>query len=393
MTDLPLLMQQPDTPLTETWNWVTDTYVSDNGTEQRMQLISAPRRQWAGTFVFDDMPSIRAHMAGMFSDFMAVFNWPNWAYVIKCKRKHNAGVSTIYANPFRAPDLRSGGKAIIIEGTTFEVVVIDAIFDDRFTIIGVTENNYSPRALVCPLIAVYSADAAAFSRAAPNKVATAAFTFFENITQDALILDDAKVDLTMFDGLPVFEKRATGAQFDMTLSTGMTIDQYNPTADLRARWKNPQWQFVLMYLSERWFDPVDWYYLLTFLDWCRGSAVPFYMPTWRDDFDTHVDAAHGDTTLVLAGTEYGDNYWPVESFRQIMFTNAADDTVHYASITARAVVGGNDSLTFTPTLPVGDWTGQTIGLLLLCRIADDIAVIEHDGPTSIVTLNIRTTDG
>lgn len=384
------LSQQPESPISERWVWASDVIMSDNGKEQRISLSPVPARSWGGVFAFDEESDVRRHVSMMFAKFKGAFDWPGWHWLVKLKAKAAVGATTLFCNTART-DFRVGAKAFIRDGATFEVVTIDEVNADNVTLVNPTVNAYSARAMICPLYHVYASEGAGFVRRPVNSSATASFTFQEYSGVYPFILDP--VELTEFDGLPVLDRRATGTEFNHTLLSGIEETRYGTgQPDLRSRWANAQFTSSFAYLSQRMTNPADWDWWRSFADYCRGSVNPFLAPTWRDDLPVFTEAVATGTTVDLVGIEYGDHFWPVESFRRIMF-QTPDGRTHYATVTNREIVGGRDRLTFAPALPAGDWTGQIISLLLLYRIADDTVAIEHQNGQSLVTLNLRTTDG
>lgn len=385
-----LLVQQPETPITEKWIWQTDVMVADDGTEQRVSLGAVPKRNWSGNFAFDREQDIRRHIATMFAKFKATFNWPLFHMAVKLKVKAAIGATTLICNPARS-DFRPGMSALIIEGDVFEVVTIDEVNVDNLALLAPLAKAFSNRASICPLVVAYSSDNSSFIRRPVNHAGSASFTFFEDGFLAPFIEEAAKATLQMFGGYPVLNKRAVGTEFSQSVVTGLEITDYGAWPSLRSSWASSQFAFPLTFKSPRGFDPADWTWWQTFADYCRGSTNPFFLPTWRDDFQVFTAVAGGGNQVTLAGTEYSEHYHPSPSFRRIVITKP-DGTQHFAAVTGVALVGGNDRLTFTPAIPAGDWSGQSVSLLLKCRIADDTVSTEHGGLNSLVTLNIRTVD-
>lgn len=385
------LNQQPESPLLERWLWPSDVIMTDDGSEQTISLTPSPRRSWSGNFVFDNEIDIRRHVATMFAKFKGIFDWPAWQWVVKLKQPAAIAATTIYCNTARG-DFRVDGKAYITEGNNRELLVVSAVHADRIVTTTGLVAAYSARALICPVVTVYSADNSAVTRRPTNKSMTSSFTFIEYSAPSPFILDADKVTLDTFNSLPVLNKRAIGAEFAATLITGLEIIDYGAQVDLRSRWANAQFRFTQTYQSQMVLSPADWKWWRTFADYCRGSTNPFYVPTWRTDLVPYLTPAAGATTMQLIDTVYGDHYYPVTSFRRIMFLRP-DGVQHFATITNRTTASARDQITFTPALPAGDWTDVEVSLLLLARIGDDVLTIEHAGFQSSITINMRTTDG
>lgn len=390
MTVYSILLQQPDTPLVEKWVWGSDIPVSNDGTEQRISLSSLPQRAWTGVFTFSKVEDVRRHLATMFKKFALLFDWPAWHNVVKLKQSAAAAQKIMRCNPARS-DFRVGAKGLIIEGDTFETFTVNTVLSDRVTSVANLTNAYSPRALLCPVMSVYSMDNSAVARRGPDNGGSAQFAFYEYGFLDPFILEDDKVELTEFNSIPVINMRPMGVEFNQTLSTGATVSDYGGLQDIRSQWNSARWNFALAYLCQRMLHPEDWTWWRTFADYTKGSIHEFYVPSWRADMGIYTPAVAAGTTVTLDNIEYGDHYYPVASFRAIMFTDE-DGAQHFANVTNRAVVSGRDVLTFAPALPAGDWPGQVISFLLKCRISDDTVSTEHQGAQSIISLNVRTVD-
>jgi hypothetical protein len=385
-----ILLQNPETEITERWVHSSETLTADNGKEQRISLASLPKRSWSGSFFFNDQGEIRRHVATMFHKFSTSFNWPLWTEQTKLKAAVAIGANALVCNTTRS-DLREGALAILLEGTKYEVVTVNAITSDGFTIVGTLANAFSERARVCPIVPVYSASNAAIIRKTSNDYAQVNFSFYEYGFQDPFLTEAATQTLEMFAGYPVLNKRAFGTDFQETLITGLEATDYGGQPSLRSRWDNSQFGRALSFLCNRTFNPDDWAWWKTFADYCRGSTNPFFMPTFRPDFEIHTAAVGGGSTIVIADTAYSTVFQGKEAFGTIAITKP-DGTQHFATVTGVATALGRDTLTFSPALPAGTWTGQTLGLLLKCRIADDTVSTLHSASHSVVTINLRTVD-
>lgn len=326
----------------------------------------------------------------MFAKFKGVFDWPMFHMGVKLKVKTAIGAETLYCNPARS-DFRPGARIVIIEGDNYEVAIVDEVNVDNVVVVAPLTKAWSPKATVAPLTITYSNDNVAVVRRPSNKYATSTFTFYEAAFLDPFIEDDQKVALQEFGDYPVLNRRAIGGEFPQTLISGLEITDYGGLASLRSRWAAAKWTFNLAFKSPRGFEPEDWLWWRTFADYCRGSTNPFYLPTFREDFEVVVEVAGGGNQIRVGGSEFRTTFYPIPSFRTIVITKP-DGTQHFATVTAVADVGGNDRLTFAPALPAGDWTGQAISFLLKCRLADDTVTTEHSGLNSLVTLNIQTVD-
>lgn len=390
MAEYNYISQEAESLITEGWTWGTDIIMSDDGTEQRISYLQTPFRKWSGNFTFTDMVSLRRHMALMYRKFGSLFYYPLFHQLVVLKAKVAAGTDTIQCNVLRS-DFRVGNRALIYEGETRELVVIESVTDTSITMTTNFVNSYSQRARVCPVVEVYSANNAAVVRRPIDDIATATFSFFEYRPQAPFLNPENEVSLELFATYPVLNKRAIGSTYESAVDSGAEVIEYGGVAQLRSRWLAPQKQFVQRYQCNRLLDYTDWNYWLTFADYCKGSQNPFFLPTWREDAEIFTPAVAAGTQIHLVGHEYFDHYYSTLTYRNIVIWND-DGQQHFATVTNVASISGNDRLTFTPALPAGDWSNQKFSFLLKCRIADDTVSIEHDAMQSFVTLNLRTVD-
>lgn len=385
-----LLLQRPETPIGERWAWKTNVLLADTGEEQRISTYEEPKRSWTGSFAFDNEADLRRHLATMFSKFRNTFSLPLFHMSVKLKAKTAVSATVLYCNTARS-DFRVGQTALIEDGSTFETFVIDSVDIDSIESATPLLNAYSKRATIAPVTTAFSSDNATVARRPVNSAATASFNFFESTFLVPFIEELDKVALTTFATYPVLDRRGQGSQFEQALMTGLEVIDHGGLPSFRASWSAPKLGFPLTFKSPRGLDPSDWNWWRTFADYCKGSTNPFFLPTWRSDFEVFTPAVAAGTQVTLEGTEYSENYYPISSFRRIMFLSESG-AQHFATVTAVALVSGNDRLTFTPALPAGTWAGQTVGLLLKCRIGDDTFQLSHEGMDSFITLNIRTVD-
>lgn len=386
-----IILQDPESDVVEKWVSPSDLIVKDDGGEQRISLASLPKRSWTGTLRFDDVVSLRRYMATMFGTFSSTVKWPNFTLQVKLKSAVAAAADTMYLNPRRS-DFRQGAQAIIIEDGVYELFTVDEINADHITSVAGLTNSYSKRARVAPVLTVYPSQNASVSRRAVDGSGTASFQFFEYGFLDPFILEGDEVELTLYRGLPVLNRRAIGVSFDTAIVTGNTITDYGGLPSIRDRWLNSAWGFTLNFLWHRVFNPEDLNFWKTFADYCRGSTNPFYFPSTRADLEVHTDGVGSGTAITLEGTEYSQHYYVVDSMRDIVVTKP-DGTQHFCRVTNVVSGSGNDVLTINPALPAGDWSDHTVGFMYLVRIQDDAVTLSHRAVETTVTLNVRTTDG
>lgn len=382
-------VETPEDPITETWRWTTDQMTAYKGGEDRIPLTRYPKRSFSGSIEFDTEAKARRHMALMFQRHRSLLKLPLFQYQTKLKAPVAAGAAGVTVNAIRS-DLRAGLAAVIIEGDTFEELVVDTVLAGSVTFTTNLVNDYSARAVLCPLTIVYSATGSGFMRRNPDDSASASFTYMEKDPWPPFV-DPLNVQaLTMYDGMPVLERRAIGTQFNHALDSGIRINDYLAGADVFSAWEQSQWAFPLRWLINRGLDPLEWHKWVSFADYIQGAYREFLLPTHREDLEIVTPAAGTEAVLTVKGDEYSQHYWGSDTFSRIAIESDAGR--HYATVTGVASLLGDDQLTFDPPLPAGaGWaTNQRVEFLLKVRNADDVITCTHYGFQTEVSMGLRT---
>lgn len=384
-----LALQTPESPVKEEWLWTTDLMSSYAGQEDRIPLNRYPKRTFSGSYIFDRAQDVRRHMAFMFSRFGTLFQVPLYQYQVKLKAPVDAGDTSVPVNATRS-DFRAGRGAFIVEGDKFESVTVDSVAVDAVTLTAPLVNAYSSRAIICPLTVAYTTTGSGFARTSGDDGGSASYRYMEREPWAPFLSPLNEAEVTMFDGKAVLELNAVGNQFDAAVDTGIIIADYIGLPDLFSPWDQSQWAFPLRWQANRVLDLDAWLWWYAFADHVQGSSVPFLLPTHRADLEVVNPVAGGGNAVTVAGDEYSQHYWGLDTFKRIVIDSDAGR--HYALVTGISSVSGDDRLTFSPALPAGaGWNvNQRIEYLLKVRIADDKITCDHYGLHTEVSMSLRT---
>jgi hypothetical protein len=384
-----IIIETPDVPIKEDWDWLTDVNTSNSGLEDVFALRRYPRRTFSGTFSFSTIDRLRRHLALMTRRFVNEFDFPLWQYQTKLKAAVAIGATTATVNARRG-NFRVGGSAFLIEDDTFEEVAIDAVTDTTITFAAPLAHAYSKRAVVCPVATVFSNTNATITRRAVNTSGTSSFTFVERQSPVPFVspLNEATVDT--FGGLPILPYVTIGDEFATNFDTGVTVTDYTAKPELTSPWLREQWKQSLKFVADLIGGVDDLEFWQLFGDTVQGSANPFLFPTNREDFKLVTSGVAGGNAITVAGDEFSQHYWGHGAFSRIFIDTDAGR--HYASITGVASVAGNDRLTFSPALPGGaGWaSNQRVGFLLKLRIDNDKISLQHSGLYTEITIAVKT---
>lgn len=115
----------------------------------------------------------------------------------------------------------------------------------------------------------------------------------------------------------------------------------------------------------------------TFVAARKGAAVPFWLPTWRQDLQLYSNAASIDTTLSIVNIGFTKHIWPNPARRFLAFI-LPDGTKIYRRITASADPGNGlyETITIDSAPGVALPASTTLlSFLTLCRMAEDEVTI------------------
>ncbi len=380
-----LIAQAFETPVSEDATWLTNIIVSDDGTEQRISLLDMPVRSLQVTYNFATEDEARS--------LVRAFMMAQTGFQIPARQLSApiapaaAGAVALAFDPLRT-ELRDGAPAFVYSAQSGAgaVVTLGAIGAAGATLAAPLGAAIGPGWRICPLWAMFGSDNASISRARVNNIVTATASLRQLDFVDPFLNPRNTTVLPLFAGLPTIDAKAMGDEFGISYNSGATLIDYGAAVTIRSRWKHTQQQFARDFLCQRFTDRAGWYRWQAFLDYAKGSANPFYMPTMRPDF---AIAAINANNVTLRGLDYATDYYPFSAFKQLSFYSS--EGRHDVTVTNVDQVGGNSVCAFNPPLP--NVAGlSAVSLLLKCRIADDRVSYKHDGIQTTLSLNMRTVD-
>lgn len=384
----------PEEPIEEVWRWNTDIITSDNGTEQRISLRTTPRVQLTHKFALDNSPDLRKVFRALWSDLGKPVPMPHWQYKTKLQSVTAAGQSRLYFDP-KKTNIRSGGYCFIQEGDTFQILRVKTILSDGARLYDTVGPVFTTAAFIMPLTYHFVSSGAGMRRVAPDTFADIQLTGLDSATISPLTNPEVDpVTLPTCDGYAILDRRPVGTTFEQAAVTGASLVDLGPgVTSYMDPWKrgdlNGSRTVRLSRMNGRSLSAPDVEWFRTFADYCKGSAVPFLAPTWRDDFDL-VSAVAGASTITLSGSDYADNYFRHVGWRFIALETASGLVVR--RVDSVALSGGDSVLTLQEALPDPLEPVLKVMLAPLSRIGDDTMSLVHFAWHTEATFSIRTTD-
>ncbi len=381
-----LLAHPPEVPITEEWAWQSDVMVSTDGTEQRVALSEFPKRTLQYTIGLDTEAEVNAALASLMLAG-AGLDVPFYAAATRLTGAAAIGAEALSFVAGRT-DLRDGCDALLFDRAgRVERVTIDAVVEAGASLTAPLALAWGAAASIAPIWPCFSTGSLSVARNNPDYVATIKIALTELDFMEPFANEFAEHEFTMFNGYPVLEQNATGTEFEQSYDTGAQTIDFGQRVEIRNPWAHAQIVMPRIFLCQRVLQPATWAMWRAFADYAKGSTNPFYIPTFRNDFET---VSIGEDAIEFKGSEYADSYASFEPFRQLAFF-LEDGGLHFASVSDCAVVGGNSAVEFEPALP-NDAVVTKTSLLLKVRIADGKISCQHEALETMLAINLRTAD-
>lgn len=393
-----LLPVVPEVPVRERWEWLTDLHVTVDGGEQRIGLRPVPRRGLSTQLVFVNQAELREQYRVLLSAIGRLFV-PYFQYATAITANALPGDSAIFFDVGLA-DVRDGDFVIVMQPEGARLLELAVVGDAGATLAAPLTAGIAKGAVIAPTFPSVIPNSINLRRAAVNEYGSVNISSEAIYPRSSLQRPGSVAQLTMFDGMPVLERRPLanndiGHSFD----TGQKMDDAKTgLVDLYSYWDFTKVEQGYEFLVRRvgrscgWVSGVEEFdYWRAFCDEICGSLNPFLMSSYRPDQVLYSTVGVGADSVVVFGPDYVDNYWPAAAYHYISLTTPKGK--HYAKVTAADKdAGGNSVLNFAPALPSeAGWNDITeISYLLKLRLANDEIELEHYPFDTIFKLQVRT---
>lgn len=362
-----MISRQPEAPITETLEWVTDVNTSKNGTEQRFQYRVSPVQSFELRYPADASrkQSFQNRMWGALTDEWLVPVWSQARYIGAV----TADLLTVPLNTAEG-EFRDLGLALLWESeTNWQVLAIDQI-------------------LSTSLLRTFNLTRA-FNAAYLMPLRTAIIP--DNVTKEILglgyeaaftakfrVLDNAALTVTapaQFLSEDVYPDEVLMAGDTGSDDIGKDMDIYNPGNGLLAHyqnWTNSQTSRTQRMVAE---DAAEAWTMRQFLHRRAGRCKAFWQPSFEDDLRL-LSTGNLTTTITVSDNDY-------ERFaagRTHIAIKQANGTWLYRTITAVLRTGSNTiQITLNSTLGIAASTVKRVCWLGLKRLNTDRVEIKYLG--------------
>lgn len=367
---------EPEAPITETLDFLTNVIQARDGSEQRISPRKCPRQAFNFTLKLDGAQRRYFHSL-LFGFQSGTFGVPVWFESKQLAVAATTGMFTIQVDT-RWADFRVDGLAMVwTDDDTFDAQEIESMTDSSITFSSALLNNHAVGAMVMPLRLAVTQSTVGVNRH-PMNLDEVVIKF--QITDNDVDLADASAfdvhnGLVMLDG-PNAMEGTIGDNLEHRLSRMDNLTgSVRQSSDWAGSHYNSTKQFECRTAAEVWA-------VRRLAHALRGSHVSFYLPTFYPDMVVTQSLTIGSLEMDIENIGYTSlvrNLEPNTSI-WILLTNG--------SVLTRQVVSSVVIDTATERLTVdAEWAAtitaasiQCISFLRLCRIADDRVTFLHSRP-------------
>lgn len=392
----------PEVGVKETWEWLTDTLVSSDGTEQRISLRGGmPRSIMNFDVVLLDADAIRRFQ----NDLLTANNsfWvPEWQYATRITQSVGSGTSRLYYAPDRT-DIRAGEYALLIlPDSNSSLVQVSSLTVDGCLLSTPLTIAIPEGSTVSPGSVALIKDASGMTRRNINHHADINLEATFQRRRATLAKPGSTSPVTLWAGVPVLDSLPLGddpMKYDLRAELEVQDNSIGEIKYYKVR-DYPKTVISREYLLSRTpittcHDPFkrDLDYWKHFFDYARGSQRKFWLPTFRDDFTLLAPVAMGASSILVREKEYAQKVFSaMPTHRRLYIMH--ETGVHLAQVTAAIEESGGSRLVFTPSLPLvfGANSFKRISYLLPVKLLSDSIEFEHFHSESTVRFSVRSAE-
>ena len=382
----------PEVPVRETWQWLSDVFVSVDGTEQRAQVRITPRTTNAFAAVFVSRDEINEFYAQLMTAQGRLWI-PEYQYATRITAESSIGSSLVYFDDFRT-DIRAGEYVLIQTPTDAFLSEVTAVSSGSATLVSPLAQPVTIGSLIVPGSTAIMDDGVTLQRYAVDEAASVDLTAHMQRQRSSLMRPGVVETIPSFLGSKVLQRRplADGLVPDAVFTGQEFIDNEAGMLDAVSYWDYSRISGTRQFKVNRVQQPAEMDYWREFFDYARGQARMFWMSSYRADLTIYSGFNAGASSITVEGSDYFQKIYGIPTHRYLEFVT--DAGTHYAKVTNVVDDAGNSGLQIEPAIPSGSgWEVlRRISYLLPLRLGSDDVEWEHYGLESIVTMTIRTAE-
>ncbi len=384
----------PETPVLETWGWITALNASHVGQEQRSRLRDVPRYTLDITTILLDEDD-RRDTYNMIMRYLKIpFTFPMYQYTVRQTQSAFTGDDKLFCDTTKS-DFRDGEQVALLDPKTDKTVylTIDTVDNDGLNLTVPLEIDIPLYWRLCPAIQFKIVPVVSM------KMSSLAGDF--SLTMESMLprvfqRPGAAPTITRIDGIMIVPERfLTDSSISEAFDMGNEwFDNGTSIPDVLNDWSNPATQGTRQYKFDRRTKMDYWRAVCDELKGRQGIGL---FPTFRNDLKLHDAVALNSETFTSTNISFF-NFWLELNYRYIaLFT--ANGTIYRRVVDVQPHYDGNgdmDYITVKMADPLGGSTGDNvisaISYMNLYRLDSDDVKLTHNEIDTFIDISIKVVD-
>jgi hypothetical protein len=371
------LTPEPEAPVIEYLEFLTDVIELPDGQEQRISLRKQPRQSFDIRFHSED-DERRSIQSLLFGWQARSFGLPLWHDRLYLTVAASSGVATFTVASTANCELRVDGYAVLFkDSATFDVLKILSLTATTVTFATNSTHAYAVGDMLMP-VRTARIKAPIQGIRYPTELETFAARF-ESLDNDTGTLAGSGAGFSTYNGKALLDQR--NFLNDNTMDEDFVqdvkvIDGGSGIAEQFSRWRSHKRGFTIGFTTR---SRASLYQLRQLLYLLRGRQVSFWVPTFITDLEVSASLSSGSTQMQVTNcgyTRYVNAIHPKATFK-ITFTDGTSlvRTIISAIETSSLV----ETLTLNTTWPSTKTAAQVsrVEFYELVRFESDVFRIEH----------------
>lgn len=381
----------PETPINETWDWLTDTIRATDGSEQRFAIRGKmPRVSQDMKYIVQNLVGIRKFQTSLYTSRGKVW-MPEFQYAVKLNAPSAIGEDRIYFDVSKI-DVRINERLMIFNDQTSAVVTIKEMMPDGAKIISPLKIAIDDSFTIVTGSPAILEDGFGISRKQVHNNAEFNLNGRFQRVRSQLSNPAFAVTFPTYASRVVLEKAPLANEdiSDSLVTGNEMFDNTTGIFDAVSLWNQSKVSTSLKFKINRLNSLDDLNYWKAFFDQILGGARQFWLPTFRPDLQIISVPAWG--TIRVDGADYAETLFQMPNYRYLRLDT--DVGIWYVKVTAaQSISGGISELTITPDFyPHSSVTVNSISFMRPVRLASDQVTLKHLNQESEISFSVIDTD-
>lgn len=366
----------PESPIEETWQWLTDTIRAVDGSEQRFAVRGKmPRVSQNLKYVLQTLPGIRKLQTTLYTSRGKIW-MPEFQYAVRLNGSSAKGTDKVYFDTSKI-DVRENERFMMFNDTASTLATVKSVEADGVKVVSALNIDVDSSFTLVTGSAALLDDGFGLSRRVVHNNAEFKMNGKFQRIRSQLSNPAVTVSFPTYSSRVVLEKVPMADEdiSDSIVTGNELFDNSTGIFDAVSLWNQSKVTSSLKFKLNRLNSATDLNYWKAFFDQIAGGARQFWLPTFRPDLQIVSVPAFG--TLRVDGVDYAETMFQMTNYRYLRIDSSVG--ILYTKVTAaQSISGGISELTITPNFyPHSSVTINSISFMRPVRLADDQVSLKH----------------